>query len=78
MLVAGPIAAGLAGLGAGSLTGGLIDALVGAGIPEDRAKDYERGINEGGILMGVNARSDEDADYFENDWRANRGEHIYR
>jgi len=28
--------------------------------------------------MGVNARSDEDADYFENDWRSNRGEHIYR
>lgn len=78
LLVAGPIAAGLAGLGAGSLTGGLIGALVGAGIPEDRAKDYERGINEGGIMMGVNARSDEDADYFENDWRTNRGEHIYR
>lgn len=78
LLVAGPIAAGLAGLGAGSLTGGLIGALVGAGIPEDRAKEYERGINEGGIMMGVNARSDEDADYFENDWRTNRGEHIYR
>lgn len=78
LLVAGPIAAGLAGLGAGSLTGGLIGALVGAGIPEDRAKDYEKGINEGGIMMGVNARSDEDADYFENDWRTNRGEYIYR
>lgn len=78
LLVAGPIVAGLTGLGAGSLTGGLIGALVGAGIPEDRAKEYERGINEGGIMMGVNARSDEDAEYLENDWRTNRGEHIYR
>lgn len=78
LLIAGPLAAGLAGLGAGSLTGGLIGALVGAGIPEDRAKEYERGINEGGIMMGVNARSDEDADYLENDWRSNRGESIYR
>jgi hypothetical protein len=78
LLIAGPIAAGIAGLGAGSLTGGLIGALVGHGVPEDRAKEYDRGVREGGIMMGVNARSDEDADYFENDWRNNRGEHIYR
>ena len=78
LLIAGPLAAGIAGAGAGGLTGGLIGALIGSGIPEDRAKDYEKGINEGGILMGVNARSDEDAEYFESDWRTNRGEHVYR
>src|SRR5215213_9178431 len=78
LLVAGPLAAGIAGAGAGGLTGGIVGALIGSGIPEDRAKDYERGINEGGILMGVNARNDEDAEYFENDWRTNRGEHVYR
>lgn len=78
LLLAGPIAAGIAGLGAGSLTGGLIGYLVGHGIPEEHAKEYDRGVREGGIVMGVNARSDEDADYFENDWRSNRGEHIYR
>ena len=78
LLVAGPLAAGIAGAGAGGLTGGLIGALIGSGIPEDRAKEYEKGINEGGILMGVNARSDEDAEYFENDWRTNRGEGVYR
>jgi hypothetical protein len=78
LLIAGPIAAGIAGLGAGAATGGLIGALVGHGIPEEHAKEYDRGVREGGILMGVNARSDEDADYFENDWRSNRGEHIYR
>jgi len=78
LLVAGPIAAGLAGAGAGAATGGLIGGLVGSGIPEDRAKEYDRGVREGGILMGVNARSDEDAEYFENEWRNSRGEHIYR
>ena len=78
LVVAGPLAAALAGAGAGGLTGGLVGALVGSGIPEERAKLYEEGINEGGVVMGVNPRSDEDADYFENEWRNSRGEHIYR
>jgi uncharacterized protein (TIGR02271 family) len=33
--------------------------LVGAGIPEDRARQYETGLNDGGILVGVNARPDQ-------------------
>ena len=78
LLIAGPIAAALAGGGAGALTGGLVGALVGAGIPEEHAKHYEKGIKEGGIVMGVNPRSTEDADYFENDWRTNRAESLYR
>ena len=68
LLVAGPIAAGLAGLGTGAITGGLIGALVGHGIPEEHAKEYESGIKEGGVFMGVNPRSDEDAEYFRNEW----------
>jgi uncharacterized protein YjbJ (UPF0337 family) len=79
LVVAGPLAAALAGAGAGGLTGGLIGALVGSGIPEDRAREYEEGIKNGGIVMGVNPRNDEDADYFENEWRTtHRGENIYR
>src|SRR4029434_7890472 len=65
LLIARPIAAGLAGAGAGALTGGLIGALVGHGIPEEHAKYYEQGLREGGIVMGVQPRSDDDADYFE-------------
>jgi hypothetical protein len=57
LVVAGPLAAALAGAGAGGITGGLIGALIGAGIPEERVKHYEEGIKQGGILMGVNARS---------------------
>jgi hypothetical protein len=78
LIVAGPLAAALAGAGAGGATGGIIGALIGAGIPEERVKHYESGLKEGGIVMGVNARSDEDAEYFESDWKNNRGEHVYR
>jgi hypothetical protein len=78
LVVAGPIAAALAGAGAGGLTGGLVGALIGSGIPEDRAKLYESGINEGGAVVGVKPRSAEDAEYLENEFRTHRGEHIYR
>jgi uncharacterized protein YjbJ (UPF0337 family) len=78
LIVAGPIAAALAGAGAGGLTGGLVGALVGSGIPEERAVEYEKGVREGGIVMGVNPRTDEDAEYFENEWKNNKGENIYR
>jgi hypothetical protein len=78
LIIAGPLAAGLAGAGAGGLTGGLLGALVGSGIPEDRAKEYESGVKEGGIVMGVTPRNDEDATYLENEWRNSRGESIYR
>ncbi len=78
LLIAGPIAAGLAGGGAGAATGGLVGALVGYGIPEERARLYEKGVKDGGIVMGVTPRNAEDADYLENDWRTNRGEALYR
>ena len=78
LIVAGPLAAALAGAGAGGLTGGLVGALVGSGIPEEHAELYNEGVKDGGIYMGVNPKTEEDADYFENDWRTNNGEHIYR
>src|SRR4030095_3687580 len=70
LVVWGPIAAALAGAGAGALTGGLAGALIGWGIPEDRAREYEKGIREGGTVLGVTPRTDEDAAYFEKEWRA--------
>ena len=78
LVAAGPLAAALAGAGAGALTGGFIGALVGLGIPEDRARLYDEGLQRGGVLMGVTPRSDDDAGYFEREWRNSRGEHIYR
>jgi hypothetical protein len=78
IVAAGPIVAALTGAGAGGLAGGLIGSLVGWGIPDEHAKAYESGIREGGIVMGVNPRTDEDAEYFEREWKSNRGEQIYR
>lgn len=65
LVIAGPIAAALAGAGAGGATGGLIGALIGAGIPEYRAKVYEAGLKGGGILIGVEAATDEEVDRLE-------------
>ena len=65
LVIAGPIAAALAGAGAGGATGGIIGALVGAGIHERRAAVYDSGIREGGILVGVEAKSSEDAKQLE-------------
>lgn len=79
LLVWGPIAGALAGAGAGGATGGIVGALIGAGIPEDRARVYEEGLNNGGAVLGVRPRSKEDTEYFENDWSTNhRGQSIYR
>jgi hypothetical protein len=78
LVIAGPIAAGLAGAGAGGITGGIIGALVGVGIPEERAKMYESGIKNGNIVIGVHPRNEEDAAFFEKDWRENKGQDIYK
>jgi len=57
----GPIIAGgwlastLAGAGIGAAAGGLIGALVGMGVPEEDARHFERGFQEGGILVTVQA-----------------------
>ena len=78
LVIAGPLAAALAGAGAGAATGGIIGALIGWGIPVERVRVYDEGIREGGILMAVRPRNDEDASHFEDTWKANRGEHVYR
>jgi hypothetical protein len=78
LVLAGPVAAAIAGAGAGAATGGIVGALIGWGIPEERVKEYDTGIRDGGILMAVRPRNDEDASFFENSWKSNRGEHVYR
>ena len=76
LVVAGPIAAALAGAGAGGATGGLIGALIGAGIPEDRAREYEKGITDGGILIGTRYRDDSHAKELERDYTSYGGTNV--
>lgn len=79
LVVAGPIAAALAGAGAGGATGGLAGALIGWGVPDEHASLHEKGIREGGTVIGVKPRTAVDADYLENEWRTNyRAEHVCR
>src|SRR5262245_54406474 len=75
-VIAGPIAAALAGAGAGAATGGAIGALIGAGIPEYRAKVYAAGLKSGGILIGVEARTDEEVEKLEDLLASVGGEHV--
>lgn len=66
--VAGPLAAAVAGAGAGGVTGGLVGALIGWGIPEDTLKEYEESVKQGGVLIGVDAKSEEDRQRLHNTW----------
>ncbi len=68
LIVAGPLAAGLAGAGAGAATGGLIGALTGMGVPEEEATRYRDEIKDGGIYMGFKPRHEDDARDTYNRW----------
>lgn len=76
-VVAGPIAAALASAGAAGLAAGLIGALGDWGIPQERVRRYEAGIHAGGILMMVEARSDEDGRQIEQQWKAIGGREVF-
>lgn len=58
-IAAGPIMAGLAGMGVGGAVGGIAGGLIGSGIPEYEAKRYEGRVKEGGILLSVHCDSSE-------------------
>ena len=68
IIVAGPLAVGLAGAGVGSIAGGLIGSLIGWGIPEERVQEYEKGIKSGDILLAVHSHDENDSKQLENDW----------
>jgi hypothetical protein len=59
LIAAGPIVAGLAGLGVGGAVGGVVGALVGIGIPEYVAKRYEGRVKNGGTLLSVHCDTTE-------------------
>jgi uncharacterized protein (TIGR02271 family) len=55
IIAGGALASTLAGAGIGAAAGGLLGALVGLGIPEEEARYYESGVQEGGVLVTVKA-----------------------
>jgi hypothetical protein len=75
-VVAGPVAAALTAAGAAGLASGLAAALADWGIPQERVRHYEAGIRDGGILMMVQARSEQDARQIEQQWKAIGGRDV--
>jgi uncharacterized protein (TIGR02271 family) len=55
IIAGGALASTLAGAGIGAAAGGLIGALVGMGVPEEEARHFEQGFQQGGILVTVQA-----------------------
>jgi hypothetical protein len=55
VLIGGPLVAGLTGAGVGAASGGLIGGLIGSGIPEEEARDYATRVEQGHILVSVQA-----------------------
>src|SRR6476661_4355723 len=58
IITSGTLASTLAGAGIGAAAGGVIGALVGMGVPEADAKHFERGFQEGAVLVTVLAGAD--------------------
>jgi hypothetical protein len=77
LVVAGPVAVALGAAGTAGLALGLIAAFTDWGIPEKRANQYETAVHDGGILMAVRPRSDEDARHFEQQWEVIGGKHVH-
>jgi hypothetical protein len=61
LIAAGPILAALSGLAVGGTVGGVSGALVGLGIPEYEAKQFEGKLKEGHILMCVHTDDSKEA-----------------
>ena len=76
LAIAGPLAGALAGAGAGGAAGSLVGALIGAGIPEEHAKVYKEGINDGGIVVGAHPR-DDDREVLANEWETYGARNIH-
>ena len=69
IVIAGSLAASLAGAGAGAAAGGIFGALVGAGIPEPDVQNYEKGIKEGGVVIGVTPLTSTDYTALKEEWK---------
>ena len=74
LILAGPVAVALAAAATVGVAGGLVGALTNWGIPKGRVEQSEQSIREGNILIGVNARTEEDARRLRQDWAAAGGQ----
>ena len=76
-IVAGPLAISLIASAAAGVAISLIEILKNSGIPDPRVEQYEAGLRAGGILLGVQAKTDADALQIQQRWQESGGEHIH-
>lgn len=62
LLAAGPIVASLSGAALGAAVGGVAGALIGLGVPAFDARRYQRGLEQGRVLLTVLAPNARDAE----------------
>jgi uncharacterized membrane protein len=53
VIAAGPLGAALLGAGLGTVSGGIIGALVDIGVAEQEARDYAEALRRGGTVVAV-------------------------
>jgi hypothetical protein len=76
LIIAGPVAIALAAAATVGVAGGLVGVLTNWGIPRGRVEQYEQSIRDGNILVGVQARSEEDARQLQQEWAAAGGQAV--
>lgn len=76
LIIAGPVAIAITAAAAVGITGGLVGALTNWGIPKSRVEQCEQAIRDGNILIGVEARSPEDARQLQQEWSAIGGQAV--
>jgi hypothetical protein len=74
VVIVGALAAVLIGAILGGLSGALLGSLLGIGYSEESAKKSEEKTRPGNVIIGVNPRSEEDAEKIAGEWRAAGGE----
>lgn len=62
LIAAGPIMAALSGAAVGGSVGGITGALIGLGIPEFEAKQYEGKVKGGNALISVHSENSNETD----------------
>lgn len=76
LIIVGPVGIALAAAAAVGITGGLVGALTNWGIPKGRVEQYEQSIRDGYIMIGVKARSEQDARQLQQEWAAAGGQAV--
>ena len=77
-IAAGPIMALLSGAAIGGSVGGVSGGLIGLGIPEIEAKQYENKLRDGNILLSVHTENGDEAKKAEEIFKAAGARDIHR